>query len=424
MLWRTVLRSSSATWLAPLLAAFVALLLSDDLTAGVTHGYWPSALGAAAFALPFVAPACAAAGAWEGSRLTRGNVAHWAPTRTALGIALPLLVPVFVLGAVGMAVAAALTISTSLPDVGMPPIGMILVWLVILAAHSMAGFLLGKRLPLVVAAPIALVLSFVLTAYPAALEPLWLRHMVTGGMSSCCALDQDPSWRAAASAVVLALGVISACALALTMLRARTFVISAALVAGLAGSGWLAYGLPADPVSARSGDQLQCNGEAPRVCLWPELSQPTMVRESASDARHRLQQAGLTVPSTLTMAEHAGKGALFIGAWDDPTAEQVRAGVGTALMPSGPPACAQSGSSFPGADAYGPSAAWLAMTAGAKAHEVAGRYGEKESAVAESVMKASHDKQLAWFQHNSKALRNCTTHPAPLPSSGALETSR
>ncbi|WP_407555370.1 hypothetical protein QOM21_36395 [Streptomyces sp. Pv4-95] len=426
MLWRTVLRSSSATWLAPLLAAFVALLLSDDLTAGVTHGYWPSALGAAAFALPFVAPACAAAGAWEGSRLTRGNVARWAPTRSALGIALPLLVPVFVLGAVGIAVAAALTISTGRPGVGTPPIGMVVVWLVILAAHAMAGFLLGKRLPLVVAAPIALVLSFVLTAYPAALEPLWLRHMVTGGMSSCCSLDQVPSWRAAASAVVLGIGVIGACALALTGVRrqARTFVISAALVVGLAGSGWLAYGLPADPVSARSDDQLQCNGQEPRVCLWPELPRPALVRESASDAKDRLHQAGLTVPSTLTMEEHPGKGALFIGAWADPTAVEVRAGLGTALLPSGPPACAQSGSAFPGAAAYGPTAAWLAMTAGADVQEVAGRYGEKESAVAKRVMKASHDKQLAWFQHNNKALRDCTTHPAPIPSPGAQETSR
>ncbi|MFJ9420283.1 hypothetical protein ACIRPT_39965 [Streptomyces sp. NPDC101227] len=427
MLWRTVLRSSSASWLAPLLAAFVALLLSDDLTAKVTHGYWPSVLGAANFALPFVAPACATAGAWEGTRITRGNVAGWAPTRSTLGIALPLLAPVFVLGAVGMAVAAALTISTGRPDVGTPPIGMVLVWMVILAAHSMAGFLLGKRLPLVIATPLALVLSFVLTAYPAAMEPLWLRHMVTGGMSSCCSLDQTPNWRAAASALLLALAVISACALALTALhqRTRAVLISTALVVGIAGSGGLAYGLPADPVTPRAEDQLQCAGENPRVCLWPELSrQAAMIRENASDARHRLQEAGLAVPKTLTMEEHSGGDALFIGTWPDPSASEVRAGVGTALMPSDPPSCAQSGSNFPGADAYGPTAAWLALTAGAESQEAAGRYGEKEAAVAARVQQSSHDAQLAWFRQNSKALRDCTTRPAPIPSAHALETSR
>ncbi|WP_433857624.1 DUF7224 domain-containing protein [Streptomyces kronopolitis] len=427
MLWRTVLRSSSASWLAPLLAAFVALLLSDDLAAGVIHGYWPSTLGAATFALPFVAPACATAGAWEGTRLTRGNVTHWAPTRSGLGIALPLLAPVLVLGTVGMAVAVAVTISTGRPDVGTPPVGMVLIWLVILTAHAMAGFLLGTRLPLVVATPLALILSFVLTAYPAALEPLWLRHMVTGGMGSCCSLDQTPSWRAAASALVLALGVIVAAALALTMLRrrARTLLIGGALVAGLAGSAWLAYGLPADPVTARSSDQLECAGDEPRVCLWPELAgHAAMVRESATDARHRLQQAGLSVPDELTMDEHPGKGSLFIGAWPDPTPSEVRAGVGTALLPSGPPACAQSGSSFPGADAYGPTAAWLSLTAGAEQEAVAGHYGEKEGAVAARIRQASPDEQLAWYHRNDRALRDCTTHPAPPPAPHVRESAR
>ncbi|MFJ9619068.1 DUF7224 domain-containing protein [Streptomyces noursei] len=426
MLWRTVVRSSSASWLAPLLAAFVALLLSDDLTAGVTPGYWPSALGHANFALHFVAPACATAGAWEGSRITRGNVTHWAPTRSGLGIALPLLVPVFVLGAVGMAVAAALTISTSQPDVGMPPLGMVLVWLVVLAAHSFAGFLLGKRLPLVVAAPLALILSFVLTAYPAAMEPLWLRHMVTGGMSSCCSLSQTPDWRAAASALVLALGVIAAAVVVLTVLarRARTVLVTVALVAGLAGSGWLAYGLPADPVNARPAYQLQCAGDNPRVCLWPELSQQAdMIRENAADARDRLQRAGLTVPAELTMDKEPKPGALFIGAWPKPTPSQVRSGVGTALLPSGPPACAERGP-FPGADAYGSTAVWLARTAGADAQDVAGRYGETENTVATRVLQLPHSQQLAWFEHNSKALRDCTTHPAPAPSPRSQETSR
>ncbi|ANZ20178.1 hypothetical protein O1L44_32100 [Streptomyces noursei] len=426
MLWRTVLRSSSATWLAPLLAAFVALLLADDLTAGVTPGYWPSALGHANFALHFVAPACATASAWEGSRLTRGNVTHWAPTRSGLTIALPLLAPVFVLGAVGMAVAAALTISTGQPDIGTPPVGVVLVWLVVLAAHSFAGFLLGRRMPLVVAAPLALILSFVLTAYPAAMEPLWLRHMVTGGMSACCSLSQTPDWRAAASALVLALGVIAAAVVVLTVLarRVRTVLVTVALVAGLAGSGWLAYGLPADPVNARPADQLQCAGDNPRVCLWPELSrQADMIRQNAADARSRLQQAGLTVPAELTMDKQARQGALFIGAWPNPTPSQIRSGVAAALLPSGPPACAERGP-FPGADAYGPTAAWLARTAGADPQDMAGRYGEPENAVATAVLRLPRSQQLAWFEHNSKALRDCTTHPAAAPSPRAQETSR
>ncbi|MEU5214467.1 hypothetical protein [Streptomyces sp. NPDC020742] len=427
MLWRTVARSSSATWLAPLLAAFVAVLLSDDLTASVTSGYWPSVGGAATFALPFVAPACATAGAWEGARFTRGNVAGWAPTRSGLALALPLLLPVIALGAVGMAVAAALTISTGHPGAGMPPVGMAVVWLVVLTAHAMAGFLLGKRLPLVVATSLALVLSFVLTAYPAAIEPLWLRHMVTGGMPSCCSLGQVPNGRAEASAVVLACGVIAAAAFALTALaaRLRRALITVALVAGLTGSGSLAYGLPADPVGARAAEELRCTGDNPRVCLWPELSRSSaMVRHSAAEARRRLQQAGLAVPGTLTMEEHPGNGAAFIGSWPEPTPSEVRAGVGSALLPSGPPACAQSDSAFPGADAYSPTAAWLALTAGATPQEVASHYGEKDAAVAAAVRHSAGAQQLAWFRHNSKALRDCTTRPAPVPTHQTRESAR
>ncbi|MFI9354699.1 DUF7224 domain-containing protein, partial [Streptomyces lydicus] len=310
---------------------------------------------------------------------------------------------------------------------GLPPVGMVVVWLFVLAAHSMAGFLLGKRLPLVVATSLALVLSFVLTAYPAAMEPLWLRHMVTGGMTSCCSLSQAPNWSAAASAVVLACGVIAAAAFALTALaaRLRRALISAALVAGLAGSGYLAYGLPADPAVTRAAEQLQCAGDNPRVCLWPELSSnAAMVRHNAADARKRLQQAGLAVPDTLTMEERPAKGATFIGSWAEPTASVVRAGVGSALLPSGPPACAQSGSAFPGADAYGPTAAWLSLTAGATPEDVIGRYGEKEAAVAASVRRAGPEEQLAWFRRNSKALRDCTTRPASVPVHLAQETAR
>ncbi|WP_274917592.1 DUF7224 domain-containing protein [Streptomyces sp. WZ-12] len=426
MLWRTILRSSSATWLAPLLAAFIAVLLSKDLTANVTSGYWPSALGSATFALHFVAPACATAGAWEGARCTRGAVTHWAPTRSGLGVALPLLLPVFALGAIGMAVASALTISEGHPSGGMPPVGMVAVWLIVLAAHSFAGFLLGKRLPLVIGAPLALLLSFVLTAYPAALEPLWLRHMVTGGMTACCTLDQTPSWQAASSALVLALGVIAAGVAALTARtrRARIILASSAAAVGLISSGWLAYGLPADPVNARSAEQLRCAGEQPRICLWPEVSDTTMVRENAADALHRLQQTGLTVPTELTMDSNSPRrGAVFMGAWVNATPSQVRTAVAGALLTSNPPACAES-QQFPGGDAYAPTAAWLSLTAGADAQEVAGRFGPQDSAVATRVRKAPLDQQLAWFKHNNRALNDCTTHPAPIPSPQTQEAAR
>ncbi|GAA0443611.1 DUF7224 domain-containing protein [Streptomyces olivaceiscleroticus] len=413
MLWRTVLRSSSAAWLAPLLAAFVAFLLRDDLVANVTAGYWPSVFGAAAFALPFVTPACAAAGAWEGSRIARGNVAAWAPAKGGLAIAWPLLLPVVVLGLLGMGIAVGFTLTEAAPTGGTPPLGVAGMWLVILLANAMAGFLLGRKLPLVIAAPLALILSFVLTAYPATLEPLWLRHMVTGGVNDCCSLDQTLSWRAVVSATVLAAAVILAAALALTATSKRAVRLGATglLTVGLLGSGALAYGLPADPVNARSTTALTCSGSNPQVCVWPELSSdlPTIQRDAA-DARQRLRRAGLSVPVKLTMAEHPGAGAQYIGSWDQATADNVRIGIAAGLLPANPPACAAKGD-FPGEVAFGPLTAWLSLTAGASKGEVAGRYGQQETALAAQIRTTPVAQQRAWFQRNEPALHNCTTKP-------------
>ncbi|MFK0294327.1 hypothetical protein ACIQU6_28180 [Streptomyces sp. NPDC090442] len=404
--------------------AFVVVLLSKDLTAGVVPGYWPSALGAASFALPFVAPACATAAAWEGARCTRGAVPHWAPIRSGLGVALPLLVPVFALGAVGMAAALALTVAEGHPSGGTPPVGVIAVWLVVLAAHSCAGFLLGRRLPLVVGAPLALLLSFVLTAYPAAMEPLWLRHMVDGGLADCCSLDQTPNWRAASSAVVLALGVIVAAVVLLTVLarRVRIALTGAAVVVGLVGSGWLAYGVPVVSVGARSAEELQCAGEKPRICLWPEAENASMVREDAADALHRLQRAGLVVPDELTMdSNNPRRGAAFMGLSTNPSG--VRSGVGAALLPTNSPTCTGSRQSADG-DAFGPTIAWLSLTAGADPQDIAARYEPGSVAVAVRVQQAARDRQLAWFQQNRRALSDCATHPAPVPAPDAREAAR
>ncbi|MER7396921.1 hypothetical protein ABT381_15580 [Streptomyces sp. NPDC000151] len=426
MRWRTVLRSSSAAWLAPLLAAFVAFLLRDDLVAGVTAGYWPSAFGAAAFALPFVTPACAAAGAWEGSRITRGNIAAWAPARSGLAIALPLLLPVLVLGLLGMAVAVGFTVTETAPHGGTPPLGVAAMWLVIVLANAMAGFLLGRKLPLVIAAPLALILSFVLTAYPATLEPLWLRHMVTGGVNGCCSLDQTLSWRAIASATVLALAVVLAAGLALTAAGKRAVRIGATglLVAGLLGSGTLAYGLPAEPTNARSTAALSCSGSQPQVCVWPELrSHLTAITRDAADARQRLQHAGMSVSARLTMAEHPGAGALYIGSWEQPTSDNVRFGVAGGLLPANPPACAAKGD-FPGDAAFGPLASWLALTAGATPSEVANRYGQQEATVAAHIRTVPAAQQHTWYQRNERALHDCTTRPQlklPAQASGGAQ---
>ncbi|MET9293663.1 hypothetical protein [Streptomyces sp. NPDC003077] len=324
-----------------------------------------------------------------------------------------------------MAVAMAVTISATQPRTGFPPLGIVPVWMLIFIAHGMAGSLFGRYLPLVVAAPLALILSFVLIAYPAAFEPLWLRHMVAGGTSSCCALDETFDWRAAASAAVLALGVIAAASVAIaasSRLLTRGIVCLALLATGLVGSGRLAYGLPAEPATPRAADQLVCSGNAPRLCVWPEaVDEITMIRQNASEAWRRLRQAGLSVPGVITMSSAPEPGSLFIGVGARPTPDLVRDAVGEALMPMEPPRCAEAGS-HPGIDASGPVGSWLLLTAGADEETAATHYGRQDAATAVKVRQASREQQLAWYRHNSKALQDCTTQPAPVPSAAPRRT--
>ncbi|MFJ3900365.1 hypothetical protein [Streptomyces sp. NPDC090025] len=190
MLLRTVLRSSSATVLLPLLVGFVFLALGDDLSAWVTPHYWASATGGAAFALPFVAAACAASAAWEGARLAKGRVFDQAPVRGPLGITIPVLVPVAAMGVLGILVALFTAATAADVPLGLPHFGILAVATAVLVANTLAGSIVGLVMPGVLAAPLALIGSFFMNAYPASWGVFWLRHLVGGGLSSCCAVTR------------------------------------------------------------------------------------------------------------------------------------------------------------------------------------------------------------------------------------------
>ncbi|MFD3513631.1 hypothetical protein [Streptomyces sp. NPDC058657] len=347
--------------------------------------------------------------------MVQGRVAGWAPARSGFSVLLPLLLPVLAMGVFGMAVATYITVSAGQPSAAVPSPEILGMWLFVLTAHSMAGFLIGKYLPRVLAAPLALIASFLLTAYPAAFEPLWLRHLVTGGISTCCSLDQTLDWRGPASAASVALGVLAAVVLILAALprvtRMLTAVVSMAL--GLTAGVLLAGGLSADPVKARSKSELQCESGNPRICIWPELSGDSeVIRENAADARARLMRVGLAMPDTLTMDNKPGQGELFLGSWSKPTPTAIRSGVAHGLIPDGPPECWLAGSPFPGGAAFGPLASWATLTAGGDGAEMAVRYGQKDHALAVEVTKWPAPRQKEWFDHNRKSLDDCTTKPA------------
>ncbi|MFE9659199.1 hypothetical protein [Streptomyces sp. NPDC005955] len=419
MLLRTALRSSAATWALPFLIGFVLLALGDDLSSWVTVGYWPSATANATFALPFVNAVCAGVAAWEVARFTRGRVFDQTAARGPLAITAPVLLPVAVLGLLALLAALFTSVSAAGVGPGLPQPGVLLVMVGLLLANILVGSVVGRVLPGVLAAPLALVGSFVVNAYPAALTLWWPRHLVAGGLDGCCAVDEtlDPSalWSAGAFAASVSLG-----ALALIRFRGRLPALLTALAltaGGTALAAHLARDLTDTVVRPRPPAALHCTGSRPTVCLWPEVRHPATVHRATRTVVARLERAGVPVPDTLTMAARPGPGASKLGIPTDATAADVPAGVASGLLPE-PPACALRGAPYPAADAELPLAAWLYATAGEPHPVVAGRFGAPEAALARKVRDQPRDVQLAWYERNRAALTTCGTRPDLDPGKG------
>ncbi|KAK1184450.1 hypothetical protein B7755_043980 [Streptomyces sp. NBS 14/10] len=413
MLLRTVLRLSSATRVLPFLIGFVVIALGDNLTQWVTPRYWLSVSGSASLALTFVGPACAGAGAWEGSRIRRARIFEQSTVRSPLAIAFPLLLPVWGMGLIGMT--AALTVSAAAAGVGigMPNPGILTVEAVMLAANTLVGYLLGRLLPPTAAVPSTLITSFFVNAYPASWSVLWIRHLVGGALSDCCTLDQSLDPAAVLSAIVFGLAVCLAAAVLIHHSKSL-LALAAALVlltGGFALGAACARDMGAEPVVSRSTSALVCDAGRPRICLWPEMNhQAAMIRTEGHKAVDKLRQAGVKVPATLTMADRPGRDEAKLAIGADTSVADVRTGVAAGLIPPFPK-CAENGEPYPAADAYGPIAAWLSLTAGASSHTLMNRVAPPELALAQHVLKQPQQVQLAWYERNAQAMRSCNARP-------------
>ncbi|WP_432035339.1 DUF7224 domain-containing protein [Streptomyces cucumeris] len=413
MLIRTVLRLSSGTRLLPFLIGFIVIALRDNLSDWVTPHYWLSASGSASLALTFVGPACAGAAAWEGSRVRRARISDQSAVRTPLAIALPLLLPVWAMGLIGMATALVVSASAADVGIGVPHLGILAVEAVLLAANTLVGYLLGRLWAPVVAVPATLITSFLANAYPASWSILWIRHLVGGGLSDCCSLDQSLDGSAVLSA--LAFGVAVCLAAAVLIHHGKTIpgLLAASLLAtgGFILGAATAHGMGADPVTPRTAGALVCDHGRPRMCLWPEMDhQAGMIRAEGRDAADRLRAAGVMVPATLTMADQPGRDEARLAIGAAPSAPDVRIGVAAGLIPQ-TPACADHGVPYPAEVAYGPIGAWLSLTAGASPRTLTDRVTPSELALAQRVREQSRKTQLSWYKRNAEALRSCDARP-------------
>ena len=415
-------RSRAETYvLLPLLVLLV-LFGSSAGSRYVTDGYWTAAIAKASLMLILIAPICATAAAWEGARQRRGRILDWAIARPEWQLTLTSVAPTLLMGLVGVAVSVMTLAPHAAGAPGWPNPWLIGVYLLVVVAHTMVGYALGRWLPIAVALPAALFSSYLWLAYPAGITPVWIRHLNGLSFEACCAIDQAPAARALVGTGLLAAG--SALGVLLALHRSRPARLAA--LGCLTFSGVLAvtavWPLGPSPGQPRAGT-LACVGAAPRICLWPEQEQSRGVIEAAiRPAYGRLVAAGLDLPPTVTGQDTPDADQLFVPIAAVPNPNILVRALPVSLLAGVTPQCAAEGP-WPGGDAYGPLQVWLALTAGAPAEELASTAPPEAIELVNRVYALPHERQLAWYTANRAALNDCNT-TLPLDPSGFAEVSR
>ncbi|WP_030206285.1 hypothetical protein [Streptomyces sp. NRRL S-87] len=410
----TLLRSSSAGTMLVFLAGYVLLLLSEAITSSAVPGYGPSVLGSASYTIPFAAAACAASGAWEGARLRRGNVFGQTPARGRLAVALPLLVPVWAMGVAGMLVAVGVAVSAAGTLPSLSHLGMFAVYALLMAAATLAGHLLGGRLPQLAAAPLAMVAGFCLTAFPGSWDTPWPRHLVAGAYDSCCSVGSVIDPVAVWAPLLFTGGITTACLLAIA--RAGRWKPLAALVAASAASVLLVIDMDYEPVADRNPEALVCDtAGVPEVCLWPETPGRARIAAITRTYSGRLKGAGLPVPSSLTQNRDLKPGQAGFGGSGQVREQDIAANLAHTLLPR-IPECARTSHRYPAFPARGPLTAWLtAIAEQAPPAPVRGRVSPDDARLTEKVLALPSDRQRAWYETNRAALTGCDQGPALNP---------
>ncbi|MFJ9646154.1 hypothetical protein [Streptomyces sp. NPDC101206] len=408
---RTLLRTSSAVALLPFLLLHVVLLLGDGMAASVVAGYGPSVVGPASYALAPAAAACSAAGAWEAARLRRGRVLDQAPVRSPFAVALGVLLPVWGMGLVALAAALIVTSRAAGALPAPAHAGMVGAYAAVLAAASLLGYLLGRVLPGLAAAPVAMVVGFCAVAYPGAFDPPWPRHLVAQAYESCCAPGQVIDPAAVWAPFVLAGGLCVAAGLVVhPFFKAARVLAVATAAAAAAVAVWLVHDLDYNPVLARDPSDLVCDTEGrPTVCLWPETPDRGGVVRLVRSHTARLAEAGVPVADTLSAAPREGQAAFGRNGVVRGTDMGHR--LASMLMPPVPD-CARTTRQYPAVRDRSTLQVWLtAKATGVLPDAAPDRSTAEDVDLVRQVLAQPRAVQLAWYEQYRQALSGCTGRP-------------
>lgn len=310
---RTVfpLISHPATFLLPpwlVLTTIYALLQGVNEDA---HGYWVGTVSSATVFTMFACTYAALSAAVSGGRIRRAESVVRSAARGPLQIAAAALWPT-VLGAIVIQIAGLLLVlGPTWAAPGRFPGEVLVSWAAMILLHTLVGYLLGRALPPMLSAPLALLLSYVWLGFTWSLPYIPLRYLSGLALSGCCAVYSSLPWQAPVATTLFSLGVALVLAWLAAAVRSRVprlarIGISCAAIGALAATSLIiARDLGPYPSPPRSANDTVCeDSHGYSVCLFPEQRAQAVAdaTETVGAALHKLSQAGISTPTRVTGA--------------------------------------------------------------------------------------------------------------------------
>ncbi|MFF1381890.1 hypothetical protein [Streptomyces sp. NPDC058308] len=198
MKFGTLLRVSPAAWVAPFALALPLLYYvgPGHPPPAETYGYAPTITSyPLRFAYPFTYAVVSALAAWASGALKQAHVWEGAYLRSRYHIAARALFPVLLLGWLMLILPAAVALIGKRVWPTWDSVSPLAAGLVVCVAHAVIGFLAGRFVPRVFAAPILAVVTWVAVAFTVTADAPWVRH-VSGAFPEQLDFGEAPLWAA------------------------------------------------------------------------------------------------------------------------------------------------------------------------------------------------------------------------------------
>ncbi|MET4781495.1 hypothetical protein [Glaciihabitans sp. UYNi722] len=389
-------------------------------------GYWLAVTANSAIFLFISAAPAAVSAALEASRLRSAGSIIATSSRPAFVVILQQIWPSLAT-AFGVQLFALLLLSRNTWGApGESPIILLVAFAAILIFHTALGYCLGRLLPPVLSVPLALFVSYVWLGFTWSTPFFPLRYLAGLALVSCCRIDETMPLEAPAAAVIFSL----LGAVAFTLIAARrwrgqralTSIVLAGLATTLLGVGSVAglnvaRDLGPQPTKPREAAQLSCEGTSPQVCLYPEQDR-TEVRTVLKRAYSNLARTGLPLAGSITASSEASTAATYnmaIGN-DTTTDDLVYSFASSFVHPSVIADCPTGGKQRQASANV--IVSWLTLEAARgidKASGIPRGFFQEGRAAAISLTRLDPSEQVAWIEHNRRAILDCSTIPRPVP---------